>query len=266
MGNQTSNIAALLLAGGYGKRLLPYSKTWPKCLMPIQKRPLLDYWLYDLNIVKPVPVIVNTHYLSNVVKSYLDRPKFKSWIVQSHEKKLLGTAGTLRSNYDVLKNKTIILSHADNWCRINIQELVKFHLNQRPNFCKITMVTFKTSNPFSCGIVDMNKQNIVLNMHEKKVGNYGNLANGAIYIIESSVLDFIMKNPKINDFSTEVIPNFFGKIIAWYNQGIHRDIGSIDELRKAQFDKIVSPNWSIDDEWQKQFLKMKIHDLINPIN
>ena len=87
-----------------------------------------------------------------------------------------------------------------------------------------------------------------------------------IYIIESSVLDFIMKNPKINDFSTEVIPNFFGKIIAWYNQGIHRDIGSIDELRKAQFDKIVSPNWSIDDEWQKQFLKMKIHDLINPIN
>ena len=92
------------------------------------------------------------------------------------------------------------------------------------------------------------------------------MANGAIYIIQSPVLDFIMENPKINDFSTEVIPNFFGKIVTWFNQGTHRDIGSIDELRNAQFDKIISPDWGNDDEWQKKFLKMDIHNLINTIN
>lgn len=266
MVSKDSNLSALLLAGGYGKRLLPYSKIWPKCLMPVQNRPLLDYWLYDLNSIKPDPVIVNIHYLSNFVKSYLNRPKFKSWVTPSYEKTLLGTAGTLRSNYDLLKNRTILLAHADNWCRINIQELLKFHLTQRPDFCEITMVTFKTSDPFSCGIIETNKQSIVLNMYEKKIGNHGNLANGAIYIIQPSVLDFIMGNPKINDFSTEVIPNFFGKIVTWYNQGTHRDIGSIDELRNAQFDKIISPDWGNDDEWQKKFLTMDIHNLINPMN
>ena len=266
MGNETSNLAALLLAGGYGKRLLPYSKTWPKCLMPIQNRPLLDYWLFDLNRVKPNPVIVNTHYLSNFVKDYLDRPKFKPWVIQSHEKKLLGTAGTLRSNYDLLKNKTVILAHADNWCRINIQELLKFHLTKRPNFCKITMVTFKSPNPSSCGIIETNKQNVVLNIKKKKSGNFGDLANGAIYILEPSILEFIMKNTKIKDFSTEVIPYFFGQITTWHNEGIHRDIGSIEALREAQLDKFSIPNWGIEDKWQKQFIKMKIHNLINHMN
>ena len=266
MGNQINNIAALLLSGGYGRRLLPYTKNWPKCLMPIQNRALLEYWLSDLNLIKPNPVIVNTHYLSNIVQDFLKRPKFKSWVIPSYEEELLGTAGTLRANYNLLKNKIVILAHADNWCRFDIKKLIRFHLIKRPQSCKITMMTFTSNEPSSCGIVELDKRGIVLNMHEKKKDNYGNLANGAVYIIEPSVLNFIIKNPKITDFSTEVIPNFFGKIITWHNHQIHRDIGSINQLKKAQSDKIKKTDWENDDEWQKQFIKMKIHHLINKHN
>ena len=266
MEKKSNNIAALLLSGGYGKRLLPYTQNWPKCLMPIQKRALLDYWLSDLNLIKSNPVIVNTHYLSYLVQDFLKRPKYLSWVIPSYEKELLGTAGTLRANYNFLKNKVIILIHADNWCRFNIKNFINFHLINRPASCKITMMTFTTNDAASCGIVKLDKKGIVLNMFEKKKGDYGNIANGAVYILEPTVLDFIIQNPQINDFSTEVIPKFLGKIATWHNKGIHRDIGSINQLRKAQSDEIEKANWDNDDEWQKQFLQNRIHDWINKKN
>jgi NDP-sugar pyrophosphorylase family protein len=70
MDSNFKNLSVLLLAAGVGSRLMPLTNSWPKCLMPIGKKPLLEYWLsifYKLDINK---VMVNLHYQSEIVESF----------------------------------------------------------------------------------------------------------------------------------------------------------------------------------------------------
>jgi mannose-1-phosphate guanylyltransferase len=98
MDSNFKNLSVLLLAAGVGSRLMPLTNSWPKCLMPIGKKPLLEYWLsifYKLDINK---VMVNLHYQSEIVESFLQRDRFKDWVSSDFEPILLGTAGTLKKN------------------------------------------------------------------------------------------------------------------------------------------------------------------------
>ena len=65
------NISAILLSAGTGSRLMPLTKSWPKCLMPIHKIPLLEFWLSDLweNDIKQA--IVNTCHHGDIVSEFL---------------------------------------------------------------------------------------------------------------------------------------------------------------------------------------------------
>ena len=93
-----NKIKALLLAAGLGTRLSPFTDQWPKCLMPIGERPLLEYWLETLYSTNIKNVLVNLHHHSAIVRDFLNRPRFENWVNSIYEESLLGTAGTLRSN------------------------------------------------------------------------------------------------------------------------------------------------------------------------
>ena len=108
-----TEVSALLLAAGYGTRLMPLTKNWPKCLMPIGKYPLLEYWLSNLYINNIDDVYVNLHSHYEIVEKYLQRNRFASWVKPIFEKELLGTAGTLFNLGKYFSNKTILLIHAD---------------------------------------------------------------------------------------------------------------------------------------------------------
>ena len=86
-------IKALLLAAGYGTRLRPLTNVTPKCLVQVNGKPLLSYWLKKLENLGCEEVIVNTHYLSHEVIRYLDTYKSnKLVVIISHEEEILGTA------------------------------------------------------------------------------------------------------------------------------------------------------------------------------
>ena len=68
----------------------------------------------------------------------------------------------------------------------------------------------------------------------------------------------VVQNPEISDFSTEVIPEFMGKIATWKNDNVLVDIGTIDSLTNAQKLNCTSPSWPQDD-WQILFMKNPIH-------
>ena len=72
-----NKIKALLLAAGLGTRLRPLTDEWPKCLMPIGDRPLLEYWLETVHSANVNDVIVNLHHHSEIVSKFLNRPRFK---------------------------------------------------------------------------------------------------------------------------------------------------------------------------------------------
>jgi len=258
-----ANTKALLLAAGFGTRLKPLTDIWPKCLMPVQGRPLLEYWLGILQNLGINEVLVNTHYFSKYVEEFLRQPHFLNWVLPVYERELFGTAGTIRNNINFCKDNTILLAHADNWTCCDFSDFLHYHHNQRPGGTVMTMMTFTCHNPSECGIVELGRDGIVVEFYEKVENPPGNLANAAVYLLESEVVEWITKNPQANDFSTEVLPQFIGKIATWENKNIHRDIGTVKMLREAQADKCDMPPWDINNIWQQDFLNNPIHNLID---
>jgi mannose-1-phosphate guanylyltransferase len=258
-----NNTRALLLAAGLGTRLKPFTDIWPKCLMPIRNRPLLEYWLSILQKLGTSNVLVNTHYLSEYVEDFIKQPQFIDWVDSVYEPSLLGTAGTIRNNIKFCKDNTLLLAHADNWTCCNFSDFLNYHNNQRPKGTVMTMMTFTCPNPSECGIVELDHDGIVVGFHEKVKNPPSNLANAAVYLIEPEVVKWILNHPEVNDFSIEVLPRFLGKISTWKNQGIHRDIGTIKILKEAQMDKCETLVWDEDNLWQQDFLNNPIHKLID---
>ena len=229
--------------------------------MPIQGRPLLEYWFSILQKVKISNVLVNTHYHADLVMDFLHRPSLIDWVSSTYEKNLFGTAGTLRENKDFFREKTILLVHADNLCCCDFSEFLNFHHYERPKGTVMTMMTFKTPSPTTCGIVEIDNDGVIQAFHEKVLTPPSNLANAAVYLLEPEIIDWIIQHPEVSDFSTEVLPNFVGRIATWKNTNVLRDIGSIDMLKEAQSDKCVLPDWP-DDSWNKSFLNNPIHQQI----
>ena len=257
------NTKALLLAAGLGTRLKPLTDIWPKCLMPIHGRPLLEYWLGILKTAEIDNVLVNTHYFSEHVDEFLSQPQFVGWVDSVYEENLLGTAGTIKNNTNFCKDNTILLAHADNWTCCDFSDFLYYHHNKRPKDTVMTMMTFTCPNPSECGIVELDHDGIVVGFHEKVKNPPSKLANAAVYLIEPEVVKWILNHPEANDFSTEVLPRFLGRIATWKNQGIHRDIGTIKMLKEAQMDTCESPVWDEDNLWQQDFLNNPIHKLID---
>lgn len=223
----------ILLAAGFGTRLRPLTDNIPKCLVPIKGKPLLQIWLERLCDADFKEFLINTHYLSNQVNDFIYSSKFNDRCIIKYEKTLLGTAGTLLSSLNFIGEDECMLVHADNYCLADFKEYIKAH-NQRPSHCLMTMMTFRTDNPTSCGIVDLDENNVVIGFHEKVEFPPGNLANGAIYILSSDLIKIIIdKFSTVTDFSTEILPHFIGNIYTYETDELFMDIGSPEAYSKA---------------------------------
>lgn len=230
-----SNIRALLLSAGFGTRLRPLTISTPKCLVQIADKPLLRIWLEKLREVNCSSVIVNTHYLSHKVSTYLDYNQLDGISIECfHEPELLGTAGTLLAHASSFVGHTGLLIHADNLMYDDLHDLLLAHHN-RPKDCILTMLTFESTTPSACGIVEVDHNNVVLSFHEKVANPPGNLANGAVYVFDDRLLDFIISlNKPVSDFSLDVLPLLVGKIYTWFTPNPFIDIGTPERLQEAQ--------------------------------
>ena len=224
---------ALLLAAGLGTRLRPITNTIPKCLVPISGTPLLQIWLERLTEADIESFLINTHYLSDQVKAFVEESSFRKKIQLVHENNLLGTAGTLIDNLDFFQGEDGLLIHADNYCLADIGAFEHAHIN-RPLGCVMTMMTFRSDEPSSCGIVEVDEAGVVIGFHEKVENPPGNLANGAVYILSAALLKKMGTELKyITDFSTEVLHRFKGQIFTHEISDVFLDVGTPDRYAKA---------------------------------
>ena len=225
---------AILLAAGYGKRLRPFTNDIPKCLIEINNRPIIDYWIEALNEIGIKELLINTHYKAQKVEEYLSKIKYEIKITLTYEKELLNTAGTIKENKLFVKNEEIMLIHADNFSLINFYKFIKTYKERNSNI-DITMLTYITDQPELAGIVNLNDNGEVIKFTEKQKIDNGKIANGAVYIISKNVINEICKiNKDIIDFSVEILPKYIGKINTYHNNDFHIDIGNIRNLRIAR--------------------------------
>lgn len=224
---------AILLAAGLGTRLSPLTDKVPKCLVPVNGKPLLGYWLDALNIAGVTSVLINLHHHADQVRSFVDSRSDRAQITLVHEESLLGTGGTVRANARFCGHDSTLVVHADNFCTSDLSDFIHAHRN-RPSRADITMMTFQTDNPQECGIVEMNPDGVVTGFYEKVDQPPGDLANGAVYIFEGNVVEIIRKMTKTPlDLSIDVLPRFLGRIFAVPASGVHIDIGTLRNLQIA---------------------------------
>lgn len=229
---------ALLLAAGFGTRLLPLTSTTPKCLVSIGGKPLLQHWLESLAAsCQFEEVIINTHYLAEEVDQFFSSYAPPIGINLSYESKLLGPGGTLLRHRDRLASGDFLVAHADNFSLISWQEFLDAY-HSRPNHCVGLMMTFESDDPSSCGIVQTDAQGVVTAMHEKVQSPPGRLANAATFLFSPKVFEIIdrLDPATVFDMSQDIIPSLFGRLATYENTSYHRDIGTLEALSQARED------------------------------
>lgn len=229
---------ALLLAAGLGSRLRPITETMPKCMVSVMGRPLLDYWLEMLGPTESCSeIIINTHYLPELVAKHVDASPYRNKITLVHENTLLGTGGTLVKQLARLEGEDTLVAHADNLSLFRLDEF-KRAFESRPLGCVGTMMTFQTDNASSCGIAEIDSKGILQAFYEKVLDPPSTLANAAIFYFGRAAFDIIENLPSDGAFeiSRVIIPRLLGRLNTWENVVYHRDIGTPEALRSAQTD------------------------------
>ncbi len=183
---------AFLLAAGLGTRLRPLTWTVPKCLVPIQGRPLLAWWMDLFEQHRISEILINTNYLPDPVRKFIkeyNQTRGKVKLVESYEKELLGSGGTVLINRNFVENEEdFFICYADNLTNADLSSMMDFH---KKNHALLTMGLFHTNNPTGCGIAVYNKEGKITEFVEKPKYPKRDLANAGIYVVNKRIYDYI---------------------------------------------------------------------------
>ena len=169
---------AYLLAAGYGTRLKPLTDTTPKCMVPIHGQPLLGWWLTLLQRHGVTDVLVNTHYLPEPVRAFIEdynRQNTGLTVYEAYEPELLGSGGTVRENRAFVRGEEdFLICYADNLTNANLTAFQDFH---RKHNGILSMALFHTNVPKQCGIAELDANERISAFEEKPEQPKSNLAN-----------------------------------------------------------------------------------------
>ncbi len=227
---------AILLAAGLGTRLKPLTNSIPKCLVPINGKPLLSIWLEQLEKSGIEHFFINTHYFSEQVETLIAQHPLRDKVTLVYEPELLGTAGTVKSIVQQfqLNQESLLIAHADNLCLCDWSAFIAQYELKRPG---LLMMAFQSDAPQSCGILELDENDKLLAFHEKVPNPPGNLANGAVYIFSPRAIVKVQQLKLLKpDISLDLIPFLMQDILVWQTDGYLRDIGTPESYSKAQSD------------------------------
>ena len=222
---------AFLLAAGLGTRLRPITDTIPKCLVEVHGKPMLYWWnklfeRYNIDVV-----LINTHHLAEKVRDFIISLDSKIFWEESYEKKLLGSAGTLRINKPFVRGEEdFFIIYADVFTNCDFGKVLKFH---RDNKSQFTMVVAEVNDPQNKGIVEIDKNNIITSFIEKPQEPIGKIANMGIFVCTPPILDLILKQ-EYADMGIDLLPQLLGKMLAYKSDEYFCDIGTLENLKIAE--------------------------------
>ncbi len=223
---------AFLLAAGLGTRLRPLTNHLPKCLVPINGKPLLAYWIELMEKHHITSVLINLHHLSEQVKNFIQNHPSPSITFQLYdEPELLGSGGTLRENKAFVgTEKDFFILYADNLTNMNLTAFMAYHQQKKQPF---SMALNRVENPQRCGIAELNEKGMISAFVEKPQNPVSNLANAGVYIAKPEILDLI-PNTRTADIGYDLLPHLVGKMAGWETKDYLRDVGTIENLNRAE--------------------------------
>jgi NDP-sugar pyrophosphorylase family protein len=221
--------AAVILAGGLGLRLRPFSLAIPKPLMPVGEKALIETQIARFVQAGIRDIYIATNYKGDYLQRFLgDGSQLGVSIYYSQEVTELGTAGPL----DLLRDRlpeTFFVINGDILSTEPISSIVDFHATAQGNF---TVAVKSQSTPYNFGqiLLDSGK---VIGIEEKPI-LHTNIVAG-MYIANRSILDFIPKGKKFG--MDQLIAKLLSEnltVNAYILKDYWIDIGQIDTLSAAQ--------------------------------
>ncbi|MDX1437951.1 MAG: sugar phosphate nucleotidyltransferase, partial [Anaerolineales bacterium] len=183
---------AIILAGGKGTRLAPYSKVLPKPLMPIGDMPILEVLLRQMKRAGVDEVIMTVGHLAELLRAFFqDGDRFGLRIRYSHEDRPLGTAGPLSLIPGL--NDTFLVANGDVLTTLDLRQLVDCH---RSAGSAATIAMHERQVPVDLGVIQLDGDNCVVDYIEKP--RYDFHVSMGIYVFEPRVLDHIPHNQHLD--------------------------------------------------------------------
>jgi len=219
----------VIMAGGEGKRLQPFTNDIPKPMLKIHNKPLLEIIIDNFILYGFRKFYFILNYKSEIIKNYFqDGSHLGVSIDYIEEQKKLGTAGGLSLLKDKI-NTDFILMNSDILTRLNFEKFLDYHLN---NNADLTICAKETVLQQKYGVLDL-KKNKLKCVIEKPV--YKNFINAGIYALKSEILALIKKNTKLD--ITNLINQMIEikkKIIVYQLNDYWIDIGHLDDYERAK--------------------------------
>lgn len=183
---------AVILTGGKGLKMRPFTFEMPKCLFPVGGKPILEHVVELLRRSEIRDIILSIGHLGEKIKEYFgDGKKFGVKITYVFENKEMGTGGALMLSQKYITNQTFIVMHGDILIDINLSDFVNFHKEQETTG---TIALTSVVDPSSFGEVVLHGSRITQFIEKPRKGaQTSQLINCGLYLFEKEIFDFIPK-------------------------------------------------------------------------
>lgn len=182
-------VKAVILAGGLGTRLQPYTFFMPKPMLPLGNKPLLEHIIAWIRRNDVRDIVICTSYLGKTIENYFnDGNKFDVKIEYARSERPLGTAGQLKSAEKFLDD-TFFCIYGDSIYEFDLRKLEKVHKSKK---ALVTMTLMKYTEKLKYGFIEINGSKRVKSWKEKP--EFSGLINIGCYVMEPEFLRYIKRN------------------------------------------------------------------------
>lgn len=219
---------AVILAGGKGTRLAPYTRVFPKPMMPIGDKTILEILLHQMKAAGINHVTLTVGHMAGLMRAFFqDGSQYDLDIQYAYEATPLGTAGPL-ANITHLK-ETFLVANGDVLSLLPIHELIQFH-KEKGGICTIAMHERKVK--IDLGVIEMDDCCRVQNYIEKPTIDYR--VSMGLYVFEPRVLSYIPQGQYL-DFPDLVkkLLTAGETVIGFPFAGYWQDLGHPDDYEQA---------------------------------
>ncbi len=189
--NQKNSI--IIMAGGKGERLLPFTSILPKPLIPINGTPIIKLIINSFALDKVKEIFVSVNYKSLILKSYLKSEIKDRKIIFITEPKPLGTIGALKLVDQKKLSDDIIITFCDIFFQKNMDNVLNFH---KKNHNDLTIVVAKKKIQIPYGVCKLSRTGNFIKISEKPINEC--FVNVGYYIIKKKMLKYIIKGKRLD--------------------------------------------------------------------
>lgn len=220
---------AVILAGGIGSRLMPYTENIPKPLVLVNNKPILEYILHQLKKYHFENVILAVNHKADMIREVIgDGSRFGLSIKYSEEDKPLSTVAPLKL-IDNLDDYFLVIN-GDVLTDLNFNQLFDFH---REHKNLITVAAHLRSNQIDYGLLHIDDNSHLIGFEEKPQSDY--LVSMGVYIFSKTVLDFIPDNQPFGfDNLMDLLLEQKRPVAVYQYRGYWRDIGRVEDYLAVQ--------------------------------